>query len=111
MKKNIVKNKHFLKKIFKSNKLESVIKKASSEELDALLYAINFVVTKKVPLADKTIHQISKIRQKTPAFLRFENTFHEQFENLLNSKEAKKIKTIISYAPMIKKVLSPYFTK
>ena len=111
MKQSIINNKEFLRKIFKSNKLDKVLNKASNSELDALLHALNFVVTKKVPLSDKAITQISKIKEKTPSFLRFENTFHEQFEKILNSNEKKKIKTLLAFGPMIKKVLSPYFSK
>lgn len=111
MKQDIINNKDFLKKIFKSTKLESTLNKATDSQLRALLHAINFVVTKKVPVSEKTVGQISKLKKNTQSFSKFEYVFHEKFEQLLNSTSKKIIKTLLSFSPLIKKVLSPYFEK
>ena len=90
MKKEIIKNKDFLRKVFKSKKVDNILAKASDEELKVLIYAINFVVTKKVPLPEKVEKQISLIKKQT--LNRFQTAFHEKFEKLLDSKRKNKSK-------------------
>ena len=108
MKKEIIKQKEFLRKIFKRKNIDSLLNKASDEELNATIYAINFVATKKVPLPEEVSKQISQIKRQ--ALNRFQATFHEKFENLIEGKRNKKIKTLGFYEPIIKKYLAAYFS-
>ena len=111
MKKEIIKHKDFLKKVLKAKKLENLLNKASSEQLNSLIYALNFVVTKKVPLPEKINEEILKLKNDFPKLKKFNTIFHENIDIFLNEKKNKKIKHILNYEAIIKKALLPYFKK
>ena len=111
MKKEIIKNKDFLKKIFNTKKLENLLNQASEDQLNSIIYALNFIVTKKVPLQEKTEKEIFKLQKNFPKLKKFNIVFHERLEKLLNCKKSQKIKNILDYEPIIKKALSAYFKK
>ena len=106
----IVKEKTFLKKLYKSKK-HKTLEESNDNQIRAISYAVHLVLTKKVPLNQKIITSFLKINQKKINALK--NQFGEKgnIEGLFNLRRKKQINILKHFLPLIKILLSAYFEK
>ena len=104
----VIKEKNFLKKLFRSKKLK-VLEEANDNQIRSLAYAIHLVLIKKVPLNQKIISSFLKINQRKINTLK--KVFGEKIniDELLNLKKKKQIGVLKKFLPLIKILLSAYF--
>ena len=104
----VIKEKNFLKKLFRSKKLKA-LEEGNESQIRSLAYAIHLVLIKKVPLNQKIISSFLKINQRKINTLK--KVFGEKvnIEELLNLKKKKQITVLKKFLPLIKILLSAYF--
>lgn len=108
MRRNVVQEKPFLKKVY-SSKTFKPLKKAEEKELKALAFAVHLVVTKKVPLTKKIIkflHKLKKVRIEK--LLQFFGTKDQVFQ-LVKASRPYQIKTLSRFIKIIRVLLSAFF--
>ena len=110
MRHTIVKEKGFLKKLYKSKKIKT-LEESNDNQIRAISYAVHMVITKKVPLNQKIITSFLKINQKKINALKSQFGEKEHIEELINYKKKKQIKILSHFLPLIKLLLSAYFEK
>ena len=109
MRANIVKQKEFLKKVYKSRKASEKIQEADPQQLKALAFAVHLVINKRVPLTKRIAKFFNKLsKSRIGALKRFFGS-KEQLLSFLKSDKKKQIRVIKRFVHLIKVLLTSFF--
>ena len=108
MRRNVVNEKQFLKKVYKS-RTPKTLEKADEKKLKALAFAVHLVITKKVPLTKRISKYFHKLKKSKVLSLKRVFGDKENLLSLLKSNKANQIRVIKRFLSLIKILLTSFF--
>ena len=105
----VVKQKDFLKGVYKSRKAGKKIQGADQKQLKALAFAVHLVINKKVPLTKKIAKYFSGLKKSKIASLKHFFGEKSQITALIKSEKKYQIKIIKRFIHLIKILLTSFF--
>ena len=105
----IIKERDFLKKVYKGRKIDGKIQSANPKELKALAFAVHLVINKQVPLTKRIAKFFSSISKSRIANLKRYFGSKDQLLSFLKLEKKTQIRVIKRFAHLIKVLLTSFF--